>query len=155
MSSGDSRLGATTRRTIEQGLQDFYPAVFAISFWEVGMRVDKGQLGLNTDLLSWRRGFLDTGISEVTVDGEIAARAGLLPLLHGDPVDRLIVATGPGRPSTGNSGPPHPGLVRQPPPPGRYRMTTPQTNGNGPVPDDWRWVQLGEFFKLEYGVSMP
>ena len=34
-------------------------------------------------------------------------------------------------------------------------MTTPQTNGNGPVPDDWRWVQLGEFFKLEYGVSMP
>ena len=57
------------------------------------MRIEKGQLHLDTDLLSWRRVFLDAGISEVPVDGEIAARAGLLPLLHGDPADRLIVAT--------------------------------------------------------------
>ena len=60
------------------------------------MRIEKGQLHLDTDLLSWRRGFLDAGISEVPVDGEIAALAGLLPLLHGDPADRLIVATAPG-----------------------------------------------------------
>ena len=57
------------------------------------MRIEKGQLELDTDLLSWRRVFLDAGISEVPVDGGIAARAGLLPLLHGDPADRLIVAT--------------------------------------------------------------
>ena len=57
------------------------------------MRIEKGQLRLDTDLLSWRRRFLDTGISEVPVHGEIAARAGLLPLIHGDPADRLIVAT--------------------------------------------------------------
>ena len=57
------------------------------------MRIEKGQLELGTDLLSWRRVFLDAGISEVPVDGEIAVRAGLLPLLHGDPADRLIVAT--------------------------------------------------------------
>ena len=57
------------------------------------MRIEKGQLELDTDLLSWRRVFLDAGISEVPVDGEIAARAGLLPLHHGDPADRLIVAT--------------------------------------------------------------
>ena len=57
------------------------------------MRIEKGQLHLDTDLLSWRRAFLDAGISEDPVDGEIAVRAGLLPLLHGDPADRLIVAT--------------------------------------------------------------
>ena len=57
------------------------------------MRIEKGQLHLDSDLLSWRRRFLDAGIGEVPVDGEIAARAGLLPLLHGDPADRLIVAT--------------------------------------------------------------
>ena len=57
------------------------------------MRIEMGQVHLDTDLLSWRRVFLDAGISEVPVDGEIAARAGLLPLLHGDPADRLIVAT--------------------------------------------------------------
>ena len=57
------------------------------------MRIEKGQLHLDSDLLSWRSRFLDAGINEVPVDGEIAARAGLLPLLHGDPADRLIVAT--------------------------------------------------------------
>ena len=57
------------------------------------MRIEKGQLHLDSDLLAWRRRFLDSGIGEVPVDGEIAARAGLLPLLHGDPADRLVVAT--------------------------------------------------------------
>ena len=57
------------------------------------MGIEKGQLHLDTDLLSWRRAFLDAGISEDPVDGEISVRTGLLPLLHGDPADRLIVAT--------------------------------------------------------------
>ena len=57
------------------------------------MHLEKGQLHLNTDLLSWRRSFIDSGINEIWVDGEIAARAGLLPLLPGDPADQLIVAT--------------------------------------------------------------
>ena len=34
-------------------------------------------------------------------------------------------------------------------------MTTPRTYGAGAVPDGWRWVRLGELFKLEYGVSLP
>ncbi len=34
-------------------------------------------------------------------------------------------------------------------------MTMLQTHGNGPVPEGWRWVRLGELFKLEYGVSLP
>lgn len=36
---------------------------------------------------------MEQGMSEIPVDGPIAARAGLLPALHGDPGDRLIVAT--------------------------------------------------------------
>ena len=30
---------------------------------------------------------------EIPVDGEIAIRAGLLPDVHGDPADRILIAT--------------------------------------------------------------
>ena len=57
------------------------------------MRVQKGQIELNVDLVAWRRSLMDQGFIELAVNGRIALRAGLLPRLHGDPADRLIVAT--------------------------------------------------------------
>lgn len=57
------------------------------------MRVQKGRLSFLLDLAAWRRDLLGQGVVEIPVDGAIAARAGLLPDLHGDPADRLIVAT--------------------------------------------------------------
>ena len=33
------------------------------------------------------------GLAEIPLDGDITVRAGLLPDMHGDPCDRLIVAT--------------------------------------------------------------
>ena len=89
----DRRLGPRTRRTIEGSLQQSMVAVSAITFWEVGMRVQKGQLHLDFDLDAWRRNLLDSGLVELAVDGDIAVRAGLLSNMHGDPADRLIVAT--------------------------------------------------------------
>ena len=44
----DQRLGPQTRRTIEDAMQESMVAVSAITFWEVGMRVQKGQLDLVT-----------------------------------------------------------------------------------------------------------
>ena len=90
---GDRRLGPQARRTIAQALDAGQAAVSAISFWEVGMRMQKGQLTLRFDLDVWRRDLLDQGLMEIPVNGRVAARAGLLPDLHGDPADRLIVAT--------------------------------------------------------------
>lgn len=57
------------------------------------MRVRKGRLGLLVDPDAWRRGLLDQGLVEIPVDGGIASRAGLLAEIHGDPADRIIVAT--------------------------------------------------------------
>ncbi len=57
------------------------------------MRVQKGQLDMCIDLVAWRRDLLDRGLIEIAVNGRIALRAGLLPLPHGDPADRIIVAT--------------------------------------------------------------
>ena len=90
---GDRRLGPQARRTIAQALDAGQAAVSAISFWEVGMRMQKGQLTLRFDLDAWRRDLLEQGLLEIPVNGRVAARAGLLPDLHGDPADRLIVAT--------------------------------------------------------------
>ncbi len=89
----DRRLGPQTRRTIERALQDGMASVSAISFWEVGMRVQKGQLELGLDLHVWRHNLLVGGLTELGVDGDIAIRAGLLSDMYGDPADRIIVAT--------------------------------------------------------------
>ncbi len=57
------------------------------------MRIQKGRMDLRIDLYLWRRDLLEQGLVEIPVDGGIAARAGLLPDMHGDPADRIIVAT--------------------------------------------------------------
>ena len=57
------------------------------------MRVQKGRLDFLLDLSAWRQDLLNMGLIEIPVDGSIAARAGLLPDIHGDPADRKIVAT--------------------------------------------------------------
>ncbi len=53
----------------------------------------RGRITLQADIGSWREGLLKEGLIEIPVDGRIAIRAGLLQDMHGDPADRLIVAT--------------------------------------------------------------
>ena len=62
------------------------------------MQIQKGRIQLPTDLGSWRRDLLENGLVEIPVNATIAMRAGLLPDMHGDPCDRLIVATNQGVP---------------------------------------------------------
>lgn len=93
LSTGDRRLGPRANREIVDALQGDNAAVSAISFWEVGMRVQKNHISLGLALDAWRRGLTEDGFIEIPVDGGIAMRAGLLPEMHGDPADRLIVAT--------------------------------------------------------------
>ena len=90
---GNPRLGPRARRVIERAFEENEAAVSAISFWEVAMRVQKNQLDLLSDVAAWRHDMLSRGLREIPVDGDIATRAGLLADMHGDPADRLIVAT--------------------------------------------------------------
>ena len=57
------------------------------------MRAQKGRLDLGQHLDTWREELLQNGIVEIPVNGVIAARAALLTGMHGDPADRIIVAT--------------------------------------------------------------
>ena len=90
---GDQRLGVQTRDLLQHSLHEEEAAISTISFWEVAMRIHKGQISFDLDLHEWRRTLIGQGLIEIPVDGAIAARAGLLADIHGDPADRIIVAT--------------------------------------------------------------
>ena len=90
---GSQRLGRRTREAVERAWAVDDLAVSAISFWEVGMLVHKGRIRLGQDAASWHRRQQQQGVVEIPVDGDIAIRAAALEGLHGDPADRIIVAT--------------------------------------------------------------
>ena len=90
---GDSRLGPRAAGLIQEALPQEQASVSAISFWELAMRIQKGQMRFDRDIYEWRDSLLRQGLVEIPLNGQVAARAGLLSDMHGDPADRIIVAT--------------------------------------------------------------
>jgi PIN domain nuclease of toxin-antitoxin system len=65
----------------------------AISCWEIAMLSEKGRVGLDRPAVEWLRAALAApGAVLLSLEPEVAALAASLAL-HGDPADRLIVAT--------------------------------------------------------------
>ena len=69
-------------------------AVSGISFWELSVKAVKGRLDLLPDVRAW----LTTasripGIGVIDVDRDLMLRATSLDWEHGDPADRMLVAT--------------------------------------------------------------
>lgn len=93
LDEGSPRLGTGTVQRINDKFADGNLAVSAISFWEVSMLVQKKRLDIRMEMDVWRKELLESGLCEIPLDGAIAIRAGGLPDFHGDPADRLIVAT--------------------------------------------------------------
>lgn len=89
----DPRLGTESRKRVANRWPTREIAVSSISFWEIGMHIQRGRLEIPSELDAWRASLLDSGLVEFPVDGGIAVRAGLLSNIHGDPADRVIVAT--------------------------------------------------------------
>lgn len=90
---GDKKLGRRAVAAIDKALAIDEAFVSAISFWEVAMLVERGRLELDTTVSAFRALALRHGIQEAPVDGDVAIAAGELPDTHGDPADRLLVAT--------------------------------------------------------------
>jgi len=69
--------------------------ISAISLWEVAMLVSKGRLKLSENTLEWINNASSApGLSIQPLTPEIAFESTILPdNFHGDPADRLIVAT--------------------------------------------------------------
>jgi PIN domain nuclease of toxin-antitoxin system len=68
-------------------------ALCAISIWEIGMLVDKNRLVLEPNVDAWVKKYLCSPFTLQPLTTTISLRAASLPDFHGDPADRMIVAT--------------------------------------------------------------
>ena len=67
-------------------------AVSAVSFWEIALLVQKGRLALD-DVTTWKDEIVRaSGLTVCTPDADVMIASTLLPPLHKDPMDRLILA---------------------------------------------------------------
>ena len=89
----DPMIGVKARQEVEAAWRSSYVAVSAISFWEVAMLAERGRVALSVAADRWRADWLQAGLVEIPVDGQIALQACQLEDFHRDPADRFIVAT--------------------------------------------------------------
>ena len=89
----DPRLGQQARLEIDRAWLEDDAAVSAMTFWEIALLHQGRRLTLLRDIGAWRETVLQTGLTEIPVDGAIGIRANELEDFHRDPADRIIVAT--------------------------------------------------------------
>ena len=91
---GNESLGKKARSIVLTSLENGEGAVSPISFWEASMLVQKGRIILERTVEDWANRILSSGIRLAALSPVIAVSAGQLPGgIHGDPADRLIIAT--------------------------------------------------------------
>lgn len=93
--NGDSTLAPSAMTVIEQAAREGTILVSAITPWEIAMLVAKGRLTLTRDVQEWvDEALRQPGVVLAPLDPTIAIASTRLPgAIHGDPADRLIVAT--------------------------------------------------------------
>ena len=68
------------------------PVFSAASIWEIAIKSGMGRPDFRVDPHLLRRGLLENGYTELAVTGAHAAAVALLPPLHKDPFDRILIA---------------------------------------------------------------
>ena len=84
------RLPAQARLLIERPETELI--VSAASLWEVAIKSGLGRTDFSVDPRLLRRGLLENGYAELDVTGAHATAVDLLPPIHKDPFDRILVA---------------------------------------------------------------
>jgi PIN domain nuclease of toxin-antitoxin system len=89
--SDDPALGASVRKLIARANNTIL--VSAASAWEIAIKFRLGKLGGAADLVGDFGGYLRRERFEsLSITGDHAVRAGLLPGPHKDPFDRMLIA---------------------------------------------------------------
>lgn len=94
--AGDAeQLAAASVKQLEDARGSGGLLISAISVWEMGVLHAKGRIQLSAPLRDWvRRALSPAGVRLLPIDADIAAESTLLPgEPHGDPADRLLIAT--------------------------------------------------------------
>ena len=90
--TGSDRLSATARALIGRHPDRLH--VSAVSALEVGIKHARGRLVLPMPPDEWfARAVEFHGLHEIPIDGRIAAQSTMLPAIHADPADRILVST--------------------------------------------------------------
>jgi len=84
------RLSEPARRTIENKSNSV--VVSSVVPWELAIKTSAGKLRVHALLANWSNKMVAEGFQEAPIASEHAIRAGLLPLHHKDPFDRMLVA---------------------------------------------------------------
>jgi len=85
-----NRLSTAARRLLKDGSNELMFS--AASFWEIAIKRGLGRNDFRVDPRLLRRGLLDNGYSELLIGSDHALAIDLLPDLHKDPFDRILVA---------------------------------------------------------------
>ena len=93
--NGENELSSEAREIIEASIIDGSIAISAISLWEISMLHTRERIFLNQPCLAWIKRSLEApGITLYPLTPEITVESTSLPGgFHGDPADRIIVAT--------------------------------------------------------------
>ena len=83
-------LSAAARAAIDDPQNELFFS--AASLWEVAIKCALGREDFRADPRLLRRGLLENGYRELSITSEHAVSIDLLPPLHKDPFDRILVA---------------------------------------------------------------
>ncbi|MFO1084024.1 MAG: type II toxin-antitoxin system VapC family toxin [Reyranellaceae bacterium] len=86
-------LGSAAKRSCDAALAANEILVPAIVFFELGRLRKRRRIGGPESVWGWHSSLVTLGVRVLPVSAEIAMRASELDDLHGDPIDRVIVAT--------------------------------------------------------------
>ncbi|MDE2640350.1 MAG: type II toxin-antitoxin system VapC family toxin [Chloroflexota bacterium] len=84
------RLPPAARARIEDPANE--PCFSVASLWEVAIKSGLGRDDFHIDPRLLRRALIENGYAELPITGAHAVAVELLPPIHGDPFDRMLVA---------------------------------------------------------------
>ena len=88
--AASDELPRAARRILEDPLTE--PIFSSASLWEIAIKSGLGKADFQVDARVLRRELLDNGYTELAVTSEHAVAIGMLPPIHKDPFDRLLIA---------------------------------------------------------------
>ena len=86
-------LGKAARRSCDAALVAGELAIPTVICFELGWALSRKRIEGPANLRDWRSRLLSLGVREIGLSAEIAMGAVELEDMHGDPIDRIIVAT--------------------------------------------------------------
>lgn len=88
--AGSRRLPARVARLFRDGRHEFFYS--AASVWEIAIKSTRGRDDFVVDVSRVRDALDRNGFRELPISAQHAVAVTTLPMLHGDPFDRMLVA---------------------------------------------------------------